>query len=162
PYPDYGKMDRAAQAAADSLSEVRAEARAELEAPLDAAKTALAARLEKMRAEHEAMSKAFDAAAMEMEALDAKARARDEAAAGAVHLYRQENAALRTAPAPAYFGAPPPAAGPALDALAGAAAMIDDARARLAEAQTQSAKALENLLAELDQAAARLNGGDGA
>src|SRR5690606_5599509 len=67
PYPDYGKMDRAAQAAADSLSEVRAEARAELEAPLDAAKTALAARLEKMRAEHEAMSEAFDAAAMKME-----------------------------------------------------------------------------------------------
>jgi hypothetical protein len=162
PYPDFGKMDRAAREAADALSEFRAEARLELEAPVNAARAALAARLEKMRAEFEAMSKAFDAAAAKMETLDAKARALDEAAAGAVNLYRQENAALRTAPAPAYFGAPPPAAGPALDALSGAAALIDDARARLAEAQSQSAQALEGLLAELDEAAARLAAGSAA
>jgi hypothetical protein len=112
-----------------------------------------------MRAEFEAMNKAFDAAALKMEALDAKARALDEAAAGAVHLYRQENAAARTSPAPAYFNSPPPTAGPALDALADAAAMIDDARARLAEAQAQSAPSLEELLAELDEATNRHGGG---
>jgi hypothetical protein len=162
PYPDFGKMDRAAKAASEALSDFRADARLELEAPVNAAKTALAARLEKMRAEFEAMSKAFDAAALKMEMLDAKARALDEAAAGAVHLYRQENAAARTSPAPAYFSTEPPAAGPALDALGGAAAMIDEARARLAEAQTQSAKALEDLLAELDAATNRHNSGGAA
>ena len=115
-----------------------------------------------MRAEFEAMSKAFDAASLKMEALDAKARGLDQSAADAVHLYRQENAAMRTTPAPAYFGAPPPAAGPALDALSAAAALIDDARARLAEAQTQSAAALEGLLTELDHATARLDAGPAA
>ena len=103
PYPDYGKMDRAAQDAADALSDFRADARLELEAPIDAAKAALAARVEKMRAEFEAMNKAFDAAALKMELLDAKARALDDAAAGAVHLYRQENAALRTTPGAGLF-----------------------------------------------------------
>lgn len=159
PYPDFGKMDRTAKAATEALSDFRADARLELEAPINAAKAALSARMEKMRAEFEAMNKAFDAAAVKMEALDAKARALDEAAAGAVHLYRQENAAARTSPAPAYFNSPPPAAGPALDALADAAAMIDDARARLAEAQAQSARSLEELLAELDEATNRHGGG---
>jgi hypothetical protein len=159
PYPEFGKMDRATRDAADALSEFRADARLELEAPINAAKAALAARIEKMRAEFAAMNKAFDAAAAKMELLDAKARALDDAAAGAVHLYRQENAALRTAPAPAYFSAAPPAAGPPLDALAGAAAMVDDARARLAEAQSQSAQALEALLGELDGATQRLDAG---
>jgi hypothetical protein len=159
PYPDFGKMDRAAQAASEALSDFRADARLELEAPINVAKAALSARTEKMRAEFAAMSKAFDAAALKMEALDAKARALDEAAASAVHLYRQENAAARSSPAPAYFNAPPPAAGPALDALGGAAAMIDEARARLAEAQVQSARSLEELLAELEDATNRHNSG---
>jgi hypothetical protein len=159
PYPDFGKMDRAAKAASETLSDFRADARLELETPINAAKAALSARIEKMRAEFEAMSKAFDTAAVKMETLDAKARALDDAAAGAVHLYRQENAAARTSPAPAYFSSPPPGAGPALDALGGAAAMIDDARARLAEAQAQSAHALEELLAELDAATNRHTSG---
>lgn len=159
PYPEYGKMDRAAREAADSLSDFRAEARLELEAPVNAARAALSARMEKMRAEFEAMHKAFDAAALKMEALDAKARAFDQAAADAIHLYRQENAAARATPAPAYFASPPPAAGAALDALVNAAAMIDEARARLEDAQTQSAHALEGLLAELDQTTSQLDQG---
>ncbi|MGD9980022.1 MAG: hypothetical protein AB7H66_11645 [Hyphomonadaceae bacterium] len=159
PYPDYGKMDRAAKAASEALSDFRADARLELEAPINVAKAALSARMEKMRAEFEAMSKAFDGAALKMETLDAKARALDEAAAGAIHLYRQENAAARASAAPAYFNTPPPAAGPALDALGGAAAMIDEARARLAEAQAQSARSLEELLSELDEATNRNSGG---
>ncbi len=157
PYPDYGKMARAAEDAVEAFSDLRTEARAELEAPIDTAKAALASRLEKMRAEYEAMSKAFDAAAAKMEVLDAKARALDDAAASAIHLYRQENLAARTAPAPSYFGAPPPAAGPPLDALAAAAAMIDTARALLTGAQAQSARSQEELLAELDAITARLD-----
>jgi hypothetical protein len=162
PYPDYGKMDRTAREAADALSDFRAEGRLELEAPVNVARAALSARLEKMRAEFGAMNKAFDAAALKMETLDAKARGLDQAAADAIHLYRLENTGFRTTPAPAYFGAPPPAAGPALDALAGAAGLIDDARARLAEAQAQSAAALEGLLTELEQATKQLDAGPAA
>lgn len=157
PYPDYGKMARGAESAADALSDFKAEARRELEAPIDAAKAQLAARIETMRAEFEAMSRAFDAAAEKCAALDAQARALDDAAAAAVHLYRQENAAARSGPAPAYFGLPPPATGPALDALAASAAMIDAARERLREAHAAHAQAHEALLAELDGVAARLD-----
>lgn len=155
PYPDFGKMDRAARHAADDLSDFRAEARAELEAPIDAAKAALSARLDKMRGEFEAMNKAFDAAALRMEHLDLQARALDELAAAAVHLYRQENTAARKTNAPAYFAVPPPASGPALDVLAGVASLIDEARQQLAKAQADVAAALEGLLAELDQATAQ-------
>ncbi len=150
PYPDFGKMDRAASDAAAILSEVRAEARGELEAPIEVARPALAARIEKMRAEFEAMNKAFDAAAIRMETLDAQARTLDEAAGGAIHLYRQENLAARANPAPPYFNLAPPAIGPALDALGPSAAMIDDARDRLREAQAQSSEAMNGLLAELE------------
>lgn len=162
PYPDYGKMDRAAREVSDSLSDFRAEARLELEKPITAAREALSARMEKMRAEYEAMKRAFDAAADKIETLDAQARALDQAAADAIHLYRQENAGARTTPAPGYFSAPPPAAGPTLDALGGAAAMIDEAHARLVEAQAQSAQALEGLLIELDQTTRQLDQGPSA
>ena len=162
PYPDFGKMDRASRDAADALSDLRAEARRELEAPIETAKIALAARLEKMRAEFEAMSKAFDTAALKMEMLDSKARALDEAATGAIHIYRQENAAVRTTPAPPYFSVAPPVAGPSLDALGPSASMIDDARVRLEEAQKQSTQALEGLLHDLEDAARRLDSGAAA
>jgi hypothetical protein len=157
PYPDFGKMDRAAVEASAALSDYRAEARIELESPVNEARTALTARMEKMRAEYEAMSRAFDESAAQMEALDAQARALDEVAAGAIHLYRQENAAARPTPAPAYFSVAPPMIGPSLDALAQCAAMIDDARARVQDAQRQSSAALESLVGELDQVTRDLN-----
>lgn len=162
PYPDYGKIARAAEAASQDLSDFRAGARQELEAPINAAKATLAGRLEKMRAEFEAMNKTFDAAAAKMEQLDAKARALDDAAAAAIHLYRQENMANRATPAPPYFSAAPPAAGPSLDALATSGAMIDEARMRLSDAQRQSTQALEELLAELESATAAFDAGETA
>lgn len=162
PYPDFGKMARAAEDAAEDLSDFRTTARRELEAPVDTAKAAIAARLEKMRAEFQAMSKAFDGAAAKMEALDANARALDAAAAAAIHLYRQENIAARAAPAPLYFSAEPPSAGPALDALASSASMLDEARTKLTDSQRQSSQALEDLLAELNKATARLDAGEAA
>lgn len=157
PYPDYGKMDRAARDADEELSDFRNEARSELEAPIETARAALSARVEKMRAECEAMSKAFDEAALKLEALDARARALDETVASAVQLYRQENIAARSAPAPAYFSASPPAAGVALDVLAGCGAMIDEARALLAQTQAQSNEALQTLLTELAASQGRLD-----
>lgn len=162
PYPDHGKMDRAAQAAADAFSDSRSEGLEALNQPIDAARAAIAARLEKITAEFEAMNKAFDAAAAKMETLDAQARALDTAAADAIHLYRQENAAFRSTPAPAYFNATPPSAGPSLDAMTACAQMIDAARDRLGEAKLQSTQALEGLVAELDETTKRLDAAPGA
>lgn len=158
PYPDYGVMDRAARAAAERLSELRAIGRRQLEAPIDEARAWLSSRLEKMRAELDSMQKTFDAAAAKMETLDAAARALDDLAAGAIDLYRQENLAARTTPPPAHFrrAAPTPVRA---DLLAGAAAMIDDARAALARAQAQSNAVLTELLAELDETTTRLDSG---
>ena len=149
-------MDRAREAADHALSAVRGDSRETLEAPIDAALTAVAARVEKMRAEFEAMSKAYDAAAARMEALDAQARALDDAATEAIHIYRQENTAARATPAPSYFNTTPPTAGPSLDALATCGQMIDGARAQLAESKQQSTRALEELVAELDETTKRL------
>jgi hypothetical protein len=162
PYPDHGKMDRAREAADHALSAVRGDGRETLEAPIDAARTAVAARIEKMRSEFETMNKAFDAAAVRMEALDAQARALDDAATEAIHIYRQENAAARSTPAPSYFSTTPPSAGPSLDALASCSQMIDVARAQLAEAKQQSTRALEELVAELDETTKRLDAAGGA
>jgi hypothetical protein len=158
PYPDYGKMDRAARAAQDALSEFRTNARLVLEEPVNAARTALTGRLEKMRGEVDAMTKVFDGAAAKIEALDAQGRALDRNAAEAIWLYRQENLAARTGPAPTYFDAPPPVVAPWIDALSAPAAIMDDARARLAEAQTRFAEALTSLLADLDAATRQLDG----
>lgn len=157
PYPDYGKMDRAAREASEALSDFRADARRDMEAPINSAKAAISARLEIMRAELEAMNKAFDAAALRMDSQDAKARALEEAAIAAVEIYRRENIAHRSTPAPAYFSGPPPTEALA-DALQGAADIVDDARNRLAHAQVQATQALESLVAELDATTARLSG----
>lgn len=157
PYPEYGRMARAARDAEETLSAFRAEAHAQLETPVNAARVAVGGRVEKMRAEFEAMNRAFDAAAAKMERLDAQALALDDTAAAAVHLYRQENTAHRTTPAPTYFSVAPPAAGPALDPLGVAAKMVSEARARLTEAQTQAARALEELSGDLDAITQRLD-----
>lgn len=156
PYPDYGKMARAAHGAADELSAMRAEARDELEAPIEAAKAQLSARLEAMRAAMTAMEAAYDEAAAAIGKLDADAARIEAAAQGAIALYRSENAAVRTAPAPRYF-AEPPLLAPPEDALRGCGALIAEARAALTAAQTQSAAGLEALLSELEAAQARLD-----
>lgn len=159
PYPDYGKIDRAAASAAAEFSEVRAEARSQLENPINDARGALTGRLEQARAEFDVMAKAFDSAASRLESLNARIRALDTLAADAIELYRRENRASRTTPAPPYFDAAPRPAGAREDTLAYASSLIDDARTRLADAQRSAAEALSGLLADLEQAVAQLESG---
>jgi hypothetical protein len=156
PYPDYGKIDRAEREACAAMAEFRDDARTELEAPINTARTALAARLEKTRAESEAMSKTFDAAAIEIEDLSAQARRLDQAASAAIQTYREENTARRISATPAYFDAGPPLPAPPDDALAQCAQMIANARVLVQDAQDQSAHALATLLEDLDAAQTRL------
>lgn len=157
PYPDFGKLDRAAKRASETLADLRAEAMEALHAPIDAARASVAARMKDIRAAFDAMQRAFDSGALAVEALDAQLRALDAAAAAAVALYRSENAAARTAPPPTYF-ATPLAPGALADVLVGSATLVDEARQRVRAAQDQSTQALEALLQELSAATARLDG----
>lgn len=156
PYPDYGKLDRAATEAGEALADLREDARADLEEPVVAARTAVNAELEKLRTALDKMARLYDDAAQAIAALDAEGRRLDDAARSAIQLYRQENLAARAGPAPAYFSDPPPNAGAEPDGLAGCGALITDARAAYAAAQTASGQALEALISELDATAARL------
>jgi len=156
PYPDYGKLDRAASEAGETLAALREDAREELEEPVGAARAAVSAELEKLRAALDRMTRLYDDAAQSVAALDAEDRRLDDAARAAIQLYRQENLAARDGPGPAYFSDLPPNAGAEPDSLAGSGALIADARAAHAVAQTAAAKALEALIAELDAATARL------
>jgi hypothetical protein len=158
PYPDYGKMARAAAAADDEAADLRADAREEFEGPIEEAKTAVSVRLDAMRRALEAMNTAFDEAAAQLRALDAEDRALSEAASGAIRLYRQENAMARGGAQPGYFGAPALDGASVPDTLASAAAVLDGARAQVANAQSQAAQALEDLLSAVDEAAAALSG----
>jgi hypothetical protein len=160
PYPDYGKMDRAAREAAGDAADLADDAREQLEEPIDEAKAALTQRLDAVRRGVAAMSQAFDAGAARMHEFDAQARAIDDVAVQAIRLYRQENEAARTGPAPDYFAAPPsPPRSVSDDPLAQGAALIDEARGRLASAQAESAQASEALLNALEESAALLGPG---
>lgn len=157
PYPDYGKMARAAEAADAEVSELRGEALQQLDSKMDEAGAALAQRMEKARADMSAMSAAFDEGAREAQALDARDRAVDELHAAALKLYRDANLSARTSPAPAHF-ADLPAPSPRADALAGAAALIDAGRAIVAEAERAHGAALSEADGAREQALARLSG----
>jgi hypothetical protein len=158
PYPDYGKMARAAAAADDEAADLRADAREEFEGPIEGAKAALGARLEAMRRALDAMGAALDEAAAQSRTLDAEDRALRDAAAGAIRFYRQENAQARGGAQPAYFASPVFGDAAQEDALANAAALMERARVQVSQAQAEAARALEALLAAIDEAAAALDG----
>jgi hypothetical protein len=158
PYPDYGKMARAAEAADADVSELRAEALHQLDSKMDSASAALAQRMDKTRADMGAMSAAFDEGAHEAQALEARERGVGELCAAALKLYRDENLAARKTPAPAHFSAQPSAPATRTDSLAGAAALIDAARAVLVEAERAHGAALNDIDAAREQALARLSG----
>jgi hypothetical protein len=162
PYPDYGKMARAAAAAEDEATDLRSDAREEFEGPIEEAKTALSVRLEAMRRALETMNAAFDEAAAQSRALDSEDRALRGAASSAIRLYREENAQARGGAQPAYFASPLFDEAPRTDELASAAAAIDEGRTRLAQAQTEAARALEDLLSAVDEATAKLDGESGS
>ncbi len=157
PYPDYGKLARAARDAEEEETALREDLRDDLEAPLDEAKARIAASLDASHAAIDAMAKVYDEAAAAIGALDAQARRVDDAVSALIQLYRQENTAARRDPAPPYFSDPPPGAGPPRDALTQAGALMAAARAAHAEAQAEAARGREALLAELDAIQARLD-----
>jgi hypothetical protein len=157
PYPEFGAMDRAARRAADALSEEREAAHEAMEEPLDAAREAIGAQAAKTRDVLAQMNAAFDAAGLELEALNGAEAQLDALEEAAVRVYREENLAARTTPAPAHFSLWP-RGGVASDPLAGAAAMIEAARANAQDTQKRGAAALAGLAEALEAAVRRLDG----
>jgi hypothetical protein len=111
-----------------------------------------------MREACAAMRKGYDSAALDIAALDARARRLEETAAALVRQYREENIAGRAAPAPAYFSNPPELADGLDDALAECGRHMSAAQAALDAAQTAAARAFGDLGAELDAVSKRLDG----
>ncbi len=157
PYPDYGKMARAARDANAELSELRSDAREAFEAPIEEAKTQIQSRIDAMRDALAAMEASYDGAISVMNALDAEARRLDSAAQAAIAVYRNENTAARAGPAPAYFAEAPPGAAAPADALSGCGQAIAGARAALSEGQNQAVAGLDALISDLETAQARLD-----
>lgn len=149
PYPDFGKLDRAAKAAESDLDDLRAEAHAALEAPVQATRarlevdaTAAADRLQELDA-------LFDAGAARVGALDRRLRRLEDLEAGLLALYHQENSAARPdhSACPALPAGPPRTAEP--DALADAGNVLAQARSAAREQSQSAAAMLERLTAEL-------------
>ncbi|MBL8551833.1 MAG: hypothetical protein JNJ73_17735 [Hyphomonadaceae bacterium] len=156
PYPDYGKMHRAHRDAEAEAASLRNDVREALEAAAETARGAIDARLGDMREALTAMRSAYDSAALDIGALDARMRRLEEEAATLARQYRQANIAARAAPPPAYFEDSLAAAAAPGDALATCGADLHAAQGALEAAQANAAQALAALGAELDQASRRL------
>ncbi|MGE3303677.1 MAG: hypothetical protein AB7M12_11245 [Hyphomonadaceae bacterium] len=74
PYPDYGKLDRAAAGAGDALADQRERLRVALEAPVTSARAALAGQLAAAEEALARMRKRYDDASAEIQRIEAEAR----------------------------------------------------------------------------------------
>ncbi|MGE0044235.1 MAG: hypothetical protein AB7J28_14675 [Hyphomonadaceae bacterium] len=158
PYPDYGKMHRAHRDAERALAGLREEVREALEGAVDDAREEIGTRISAMRERVGEMRTTYDEAAADIGIIDAKARRLADEAASLIHLYRQENAAARAAPAPAYFADPPATHAQTEDALVTLGRMLDEAQSALAAAQTRASAALDDLARQMEAISARLYG----
>ncbi len=157
PYPDYGKLDRAAQDTAERLAEARANARAEMEQPVETARAAIAAQLAALATNVQRGRESYDRAAGELQAIDAAARRAGEEGGALIQLYRRENLAARNgAAAPTYFADAPPTRVTFSDPLAVAADLRLAADRALAEAQRAAAARLESLAQDIETLTAQL------
>jgi DNA repair exonuclease SbcCD ATPase subunit len=157
PYPDYGKLDRAVRDAAETVSARRAAAREALEAPIEQARSLIEAQLAAAAAAVARVRARYDEACADLQAMEAETRRADDAAAGAIEIYRRERLAHSNGHEPPVFATLPPSA-PFTDALARAADVRLAAEQEIAAMQAQATAKLEELSRELDAISARLEG----
>jgi hypothetical protein len=162
PYPDYGKLDRAAAARAHDVSDLREDARAEMEEAVAEARVTIETGVAQIRAALAPMREAYDEAAGRIGDLDQGLRRTADSAAALIETYRRENAAARSAAPPAYFAEPPPLSAPTHDALAAAADLLVAAQDAASAAQADAAAKLEDLARDLDALSGALEGAGAA
>ena len=158
PYPDYGKLGRAAAARGDDVSHLREDARDEMEEAVSDPRARVDDAAAKARAALGPMREAYDDAAGPIADLDQGLRRATDSAAALIQLYRRENAAARAAAPPAYFADAPPLGAPAHDALSAAADLLVAAQNTMSAAQGDAAAKLDILGRELDAMTAALEG----
>jgi hypothetical protein len=152
PYPDYGKLDRAAAAAREALDEAESEVRAARGQAVQAAQARIEADLTALKEREQAMLTAYDKLAARISLLDARIRALDATGASLIQLYRRENAAQRRTPPPAYFTRSVHDPAPLGDGLAAASETLGEGRAAIAALRRDAASAMDTLRARLARA----------
>lgn len=157
-YPEYGKMERHAQAAEEDFRDALDEAMEELHEHADPAIAAINERLDAQQAGVAKMLEVYDETAGRLIALDARLRALAAAQSSLIALYRQENVALRKGAAPRAFLTPPSAPPAPEDVLVRAGAMLTEARDAFTRAQTAANAESAGLIRELREISARLEG----
>ncbi|MBI1252599.1 MAG: hypothetical protein GC189_14145 [Alphaproteobacteria bacterium] len=159
PYPDYGKLDRAAQRAADDADALREEARESIEEAVDACGKTVRIALSTVQKAADGRIAAFDEAAAALSALDEQSRACAASAADLVAEYRRANAAARSTPIPEDVSSPRlQGAPPRIDRLTAASDALDAARREDAQTQALAADHLQRLAQDMEDACSRLGG----
>lgn len=158
PYPDYGKMQRAAEEAREDFAELRDEARDDLEAPVNVARAEISSRLDVQSEALRKLERAYDETIATLAALNAQALVGEEACVRAVALYRQENRAARADTPPRYFDDPLTLAAMP-DALSACGDVVTSAKTAFDAARRESNETLRTLLTDLEAAQAKLDEG---
>lgn len=156
PYPDFGKLDRAARQASDAVEEGREELREALDEPLTTARAKAEEALDAQRQAVQGMREAYERTADRLLGLAARGRRLTEAGRALVQLYREENAAARKTPTPRSFSQPPAFQEPEDDSLHRAAALLGAAEEALHAAQAHVADGVGRLSDALHGIAERL------
>jgi hypothetical protein len=159
PYPDYGKMDRAARERGEDLADAREEAREAMEQSVEIARAKINDALETARDTLAPMRAAYDRASGTAADLDQRLRRACEAGNALVQLYRRENVAARAGAAPSYFSEAPPFAVQHEDALARCADILLTAQKDVEQAQARAGALLTELTNDLDAAGGALESG---
>jgi hypothetical protein len=157
-YPGYGKFERHAQDAEAEFQEALDEATEELHNVADPVIEKINARVDAEQAAVARMLGDFDAAAARIADIDGKLRAIAATQLALVALYRQENVAHRTTPAPRAFLLSPTQPTEPPDVLSAAGARIEEAKASFAAVQSSANREIGDLLRALSETQARLEG----
>jgi hypothetical protein len=150
PYPNYGKLDRIAQAAEAELLAVQQDLHAEMKAALKAAEETISSAVRRQEEAVGRMRQAYNTAGPSLTGFESKWRRWDRVAGVLISQYQADNAAARRAAVPAHFGLPVPRRSPPRDPLEVPGQLLADAQAALSAAQASARQELDALLRELE------------
>jgi hypothetical protein len=159
PYPDFGKLDRAARDLAEDYAALRDDARAKMEAPVAKARDALNVRLAAIEDALARTHARYDEATDAIQALDREGRKTETAGADLIRLYRRENLAARNGTAaPGYFSESPPIEPIFPEVLARSSDLLGQAEAASADARSAAGEELAALVQAVDVTLDKLDG----
>jgi hypothetical protein len=150
PYPDYGKLDRAAADAEAETAALREDIDDAAGDVIESARSAAAADAQARSDALAAMRRAYDEVGARTQPMLAAATRWERAAEALLALYRGENRSARRTPAPAHFTAAAPRFAPDADPLDRPGRALAEAEARAREAEADAAAGLDRLRAQAE------------